>query len=88
MFVVQENRKGHGGAAGIHHVPVCVGELKAQGAQGNGPVEPDIMALVRSRLHDVPDAFVDNHFRDDILTQGALDVGGGGERGIARGRPR
>ena len=83
MFVVQENRKGHGGATGIHHVPVYVGELKAQGAERNGPVQSDIMAFVGSGLHYVPDAFVDNHFGDDVLTQGAFDVGGGGERGTA-----
>ena len=41
------------------------------------------MAFVGSGLHDVPDAFVDNHFGDDVLTQGAFDVGGGGERGTA-----
>ena len=42
------------------------------------------MALVRSRLHNVSDAFVDDHFGDYVLAQGALDIGGGGERGAAQ----
>ena len=97
MFVVQANRKGHGGATGIHHVPVYVGELKAQGAQGNGPVEPDIMALVPSRLHDVPDAFVYNHFRDVAVgihghegedLEGALDERGSEQVVDAQGPTR
>ena len=33
------------------------------------------MALVGSCLHNVANAFVDNHFADDILTQRPLDVG-------------
>ena len=84
IVVIQEYRKRNTGPAGIHHIAVHVRELKAQGAQGNGAVEFHEMALVRSRLHNVPYAFVDNHFGDYILAQGALDVGGGGERGTAK----
>ena len=37
------------------------------------------MALVGSCLHDIPHAFVDNHFANDILTQRPLDVGSRGQ---------
>ena len=75
LVVVQENRKGNAGAAGIYHVSVDVCELEPQGPQGNGAVQFHEMALVGSCLHNVANAFVDNHFADDILTQRPLDVG-------------
>ena len=79
LVIVQENCKGNAGAAGIYHIAVHVCELKAQGAQGNGAVQFDEVALVGSCLHDVPHAFVDDHFADDILTQRPLDVGRRGQ---------
>ena len=58
ILIIQENRKGNAGSAGIYHISVDVGELKAQGAQGDGAVEFQEMALVRSCLHDIPHAQV------------------------------
>ena len=75
MVVVQENRKGNAGPAGIYDVAVYICQFEAQGAQGNGAVQFHEMALVGSCLHNVANAFVDNHFADDILTQRPLDVG-------------
>ena len=79
ILIIQENRKGNAGSAGIYHISVDVGELKAQGAQGDGAVEFQEMALVRSCLHDIPHAQVYYHFADDVLSQRALDVGSRGE---------
>ena len=76
ILIIQENRKRNAGSAGIYHISVDVGELKAQGAQGDGAVEFHEMALVRSCLHDIPHAQVYYHFADDVLFQRALDVGG------------
>ena len=42
------------------------------------------MTLVRASLHDIPHAFVDNHFADDVLTQRPLDVGRRGQRAAAQ----
>ena len=75
LVVVQENRKGNAGPAGIYDVAVYICQFEAQGAQGNGAVQFHEMALVGSCLHNVANAFVDNHFADDILTQRPLDVG-------------
>ena len=79
LLVVQENRKGNAGPAGIHHVAVYICQFEAQGAQGNGAVQFDEMTLVRASLHNVPHAFVDNHFANDVLPQRTLDVGSRGQ---------
>ena len=79
LVVVQENRKGNTGAAGIYHISVDVCELEAQGAQGNGAVQFHEMTLVGASLHDIPNPFVDDHFADDIVTQRPLDVGSRGQ---------
>ena len=75
MVVVQENRKGNASATGVYDVAVYICQFEAQGAQGNGAVQFHEMTLVGSCLHDIPHAFVDNHFTDDILTQRPLDIG-------------
>ena len=79
ILVVEENCKRNAGAAGVYDVAVYICQFEAQGAQGNGAVQFDEMALVGSCLHDIPHAFVDNHFADDILTQRPLDVGSRGQ---------
>ena len=79
ILVVEENCKRNAGAAGVYDVAVYICQFEAQGAQGNGAVQFDEMALVGSCLHDIPHAFVDNHFADDILTQRPLDVGRRGQ---------
>ena len=79
ILVVEENCKRNAGAAGVYDVAVYICQFEAQGAQGNGAVQFDEVALVGSCLHDVPHAFVDNHFADDILTQRPLDVGSRGQ---------
>ena len=81
IFVVQKNRKGNAGAAGVYDITVHVGELEAPIAQSNRAVEPHEMSLVGSGLHDKADPFVDNELANDILSEGALDFGSVGERG-------
>ena len=81
IFVVQKNRKGNAGAAGVYDITVHVGELEAQIAQSNRAVEPHEMSLVGSGLHDKADPFVDNELANDILSEGALDFGSVRERG-------
>ena len=78
ILVVEENCKRNTGAAGVYDVAVYICQFEAQGAQGNGAVQFDEVALVGSCLHDVPH-IVDNHFADDILTQRPLDVGRRGQ---------
>ena len=48
LVVVQENRKGNAGPAGIYDVAVYICQFEAQGAQGNGAVQFHEMALVGS----------------------------------------
>ena len=84
ILVVEENCKRNAGAAGVYDVAVYICQFEAQGAQGNGAVQFDEVALVGSCLHDIPHAFVDNHFADDILTQRPLDVGRRGQGAAAQ----
>ena len=56
LVVVQENRKGNAGPAGIYDVAVYICQFEAQGAQGNGAVQFHEMALVGSCLHNVANA--------------------------------
>ena len=84
VFNIEEHAERNTGAARIYHVAIHVGELKVKGAQGDGAVQFEEMPLVRSRLHDMSHAFVNNHFAQDIGAELSLDVGRGGQRAAAQ----
>ena len=60
LLMVQENCKRNTSPAGIHHIAVYIRQFEAQGAQGNGPVQFDEMALVRASLHNETNSFVND----------------------------